>query len=85
MSNERIVRLAQEVNRHTNEEYGTVDEVVEAVLEERVDSLSESEEAIEEKQAELKEKFGVGSDDGEAAELSEAEKKQEELKERFSP
>lgn len=84
MSNDRIVRLAQEVNRYSNEEYGTVDEVVEAVLEERVSSLSESEEAVEEKQAELRSKFGIDDGDSEEAELTEAESKQQELRERFN-
>jgi len=86
MSDRRIVELAVEVRNQSDEFSGTAspDDVVEHLLEQRLSELNGEAQKAAEKQSELRQKMGVGSDDGEEAELSEAQKRQNDVRERLN-
>jgi len=87
MSDKKISHMAVELRNQSDEFTGrdSVDDVVEHLLEERLTQLREGREKATEKQEELRDSLGIGSD--ESAEntsgSSEAEAKRQELRERY--
>ena len=85
MTDRRIVQLAVRVRNQSDKFDGTAtpDDVVETLLEQRLAQLTGEAEKAEEKQSELRAKFGLDDGDGEEAELTEAQKRQNDVKDRL--
>ena len=86
MSDKRIVSMAVELRNASDDFTGreSPDDVVEKVLEKRLATLTEEGRKASEKQAELRAKFGLDDGDGEEAELSEAEQRQNDVRDRLN-
>lgn len=86
MSNQEIVKKAVELRNKSSEFSGRAspDDIVEVLLEERLSELREADEKADEKQEELRAKWGLqSSEEASGGTQSEAEAKREELRERM--